>query len=107
MQFGPGVLTRSTRQFVARFHISACGASVQGALVYATAVPYNQFNVPAEATTDSSGWATITFNRQSGYPASSHQQLLAMFVRARKPGENVLAGISTRRLVSTHVDLSQ
>jgi hypothetical protein len=30
-----------------------------------------------------------------------------MFVRARKPGEAILGDISTRRLVSLHIDLNQ
>lgn len=105
MQFTPSVLGRGPERFTARFHISACssGASVQGALVYATAVPYNQINNAPEVTTDSSGWATISFHTMSGYPSSRHQQLLAMFVRARAPGGNLLGGVSTRRLVSIPV----
>jgi hypothetical protein len=103
MRFTPALATATTRTIVARFHVSVCGASTQGALVYATAVPYNQFSNAPEATTDSTGWATITFQSRAGYPASRHQQLIAFFVRARKPGESTLGGISTRRLVSMPV----
>ena len=74
-------------------------------IVYATATPYNQFAIPSEQRTDANGWAELRFQRLRGFPVSSKQQLIAMFVRARKPGGNLLGGISTRRLVSIRVDL--
>jgi hypothetical protein len=106
-QMSPSPAGRSTATLTVRFHVSCAGKSVQGALVYVTAVPYNQFSIPAEQRTGADGWATLTMNKQSGYPATKSQQLLVMFVRARKQGENVLAGISTRRLVSFKVDLTR
>ncbi len=105
-QVSPSVIGGSTQEIVARFRITACsGKPVQGALVYATAVPYNMFSVPPEAQTGSDGWAELRMNRQRGYPATPRQQLLVMFVRGREPGGNLLGGISTRRLVSFPVDL--
>jgi hypothetical protein len=86
---------------------STCGVGIQGASVYVTAVPYNQFSIPAEQPTNSNGWAELRFHRMSGFPVSSKQQLIAMFVRARKPSDSLLGGISTRRLVSIHVDLNR
>jgi hypothetical protein len=104
----PSVVGGSSQQLVVRFHVSACGGKpVQGALVFVTAVPYNQFSVPAETPTGSDGWAELQMNRLRGFPAANRQQLLVMFVRAREPGGNLLAGISTRRLVSFPVNLGR
>jgi len=103
-----GIVSGSTRQLVVRFHVSACnGRDVQGALVYVTAVPYQQFTIPPEIATASDGWASLTMTRLAGFPATPRQQLLVLFVRAREPAGNVLGGVSTRRLVSFRVDLSR
>ena len=105
-QVSPSVIVSSTDTIVARYRVTACnGKPVQGALVYVTAVPYNMFSVPPEATTGNDGWAELRMNRQRGFPATPRQQLLVMFVRARGPGGDLLGGISTRRLVSFPVDL--
>ena len=88
--------------------VTACGnRPVQGALVYAAAVPFNQFTVAPEAQSDANGSATLNEPQLSGYPASSRQQLLAVFLRARKTGEPQGQGVSTSRLVSFKVNLHQ
>src|SRR3954452_6946833 len=99
----PSTISFGTSTVYPRFHVTACGASVQGALIYVTAVPYNQFSIPNEAQTGADGWATLEMHRLSGFPATSKQQLLVMFVRARKSREPTLAGISSRRLISFRV----
>jgi hypothetical protein len=101
----PNVVRRSTQTITLRFRVTCRGRAVQGALVYATAVPFNQFTNSAEIPTGADGVAQLTMTQLSGFPAAARQQLLVIFVRARKPGENLLGGISTRRLVSFPVDL--
>jgi len=104
----PAVVGGSTQRVSLRVRISACnGKPVQGALVYVTAVPYNMFSVPPEATTGGDGVATLSMNRLRGYPATPRQQLLVFFIRARKQGESLLGGISSRRLVSVPVNLNR
>jgi len=70
-------------------------------------VPFNQFTIGPEQPTDGNGNVTIQMSRLGGFPAAGRQHLLVFFVRARKAGEPLLGGISTRRLVSTSVDLSR
>jgi hypothetical protein len=103
----PSVVSGGTASLTARFRVTACGGRpVQGALLFATAVPYNQFTT-REQPTGADGWATLQMNRLRGFPANpSHQQLLVMMTRARKPGDNLLGGVSTRRLISFPVNLS-
>ena len=102
-QVDPSTITFGTQSLTVRFHVKACGGSVQGALVYVTAVPYNMFSVPNEQATGADGWATLEMGRLSGFPATQKQQLLVMFARARKSDDPILTGISSRRLVSFRV----
>jgi hypothetical protein len=106
IQSSPGVITAGTHTFTVRFHVSdTCGDPVQGAQVYATGVPYNMISIPSQQQTDGSGNVSMQFSTLRGFPATPKQQLLVMFVRASKQGDPILAGISTRRLVSLHVNL--
>ena len=92
-----GAINNQTQSFSLQVRIgSTCGVNIQGASVYVTAVPYNQFDIPAEKLTGSDGTATLSFSRLSGFPASSKQQQLTLFIRATKPGEDILAGVSTQ-----------
>jgi MFS family permease len=59
----------------------------------------SDFAAANEQPTSADGWATLQFQALAGYPVSQKQQLLVMFVRARKAGENLLGGISTDRAV--------
>lgn len=102
----PSPITRTITTLQLRFHVSACnGRSIGNALVYAAAIPFQQFSTPAEVSTDSTGWATLTLQRMAGFPASSRQQILAVFSRARKSGESPLGGVTGSRLVSFPVHL--
>jgi hypothetical protein len=105
----PSPLTSGTQSFTLRVHITStqpCGGDVQGALVYGTGTPFNQFTI-TEQPTDSTGWASLTFNRLTNFPVNGKQGILAMFLRARKSGENVLGGVTGYRLVSVDVNLHQ
>lgn len=93
-------VTRSTQSIQLHITITACGGrGVQGASVFATAVPYNQFAV-GQGTTDATGRVVLTEARRSGFPASPHQRLLAVFARAWKQGEPVTGGVSSSRVVA-------
>jgi hypothetical protein len=102
----PKLVTLGTRRIQLHFKVTACGGRpVQGVTVFATPIPYNQFAGP-EQTTDAGGTVTVTERRRHGFPARKrHQHLLAVFVRAAKPGDPVLGGVSTRRTVAFRVNL--
>jgi uncharacterized protein YukE len=95
--FTPRVLMPGLQPFNATFHVvDTNGHPVTGALVYAVALPYGRIDTPPETPTDASGNATLTFTPLRKLAPRAH---VVFFVRARKQGEDVLAGVSTRRLV--------
>ena len=101
----PGRITRSTSSIQLKVLVTACnGRPVQGATVFGTPIPYEQFG-GKDATTDATGVATLTESRESRFPASGRQELLAVLMRASAPGQPLTGGISTRRVVSYPVSL--
>jgi hypothetical protein len=101
VQFSPNP-AQSRAAIVARFHVSDTrGFAISGALVYALGLPYGWIFPAGETTTDGSGWATITLQPTRNMPLRRGD--LVVFVRARKPGDDLLAGVSTRRLVQVGI----
>ena len=100
IQFVPSVIS-SNAPFVARFKVTESkGRTVSGALVYAIALPYGLIRPAGEVTTGADGVATITFTPSKALP---RRGAIQFFVRARKPGDNLLAGVSSRRLVQVTI----
>ena len=87
----------------ARFHVSDTrGFSISGAMVYVLGLPYGWTFAAPEQPTDSTGWATIQIRPTRNMPLRRGD--LVMFVRARKSGDSLLAGVSTRRLVQEPIE---
>jgi len=96
--FSPNPAT-TRAPIMARFHVSDTrGFSIAGALVYALGLPYGWTYASSEVATDTSGWATIALRPTANFPLH-RPGALVIFVRARKPGDNLLTGVSARRLV--------
>jgi hypothetical protein len=102
VEFQPPVV-RSRDPFTARFRVTDTrGFVVRGALVYMLGLPYGRIaNVPEQAS-GTDGWAAFQVQPTAKLPLVNGGALV-VFVRARKPGENLLAGVSTRRLVQVRL----
>lgn len=103
LDFRPNPLRSRSETIVARFRVADTrGYVIRGALVFAIPLPYGWTTQPAETTTGTDGWAEV---RMQAKPALPRKGAIVMFVRARKQGDSVLAGVSTRRLVQMLVDI--
>ena len=98
LQFTPTVL-RSRAPFTGRFRVTDTrGYVVRDAIVLVTGVPLGWITAPQEVTTNVDGFATIQLQPTTRLRLVRGGSMV-MFVRARKQGDDLLAGISTRRLV--------
>jgi hypothetical protein len=102
VQFIP-LFLRSRAPFTARFHVTdSQNHPVQGALVFVVGIPFGNTTTPPEQVTGADGWVTFTIRptfRLQLVPRGSQP----FFVRARKPTDRLIAGVSTRRLVNLSV----
>jgi hypothetical protein len=98
LQFTPSVL-RSRQPFTGRFRVTDTrGYVVRDAIVLVTGVPLGWITAPQEVQTNVDGYATIQLQPTTRLRLVRGGSMV-MFVRARKQGDDLLAGISTRRLV--------
>ena len=92
----------SRNAFVGRFRVTDTrGYVIRDALVYAIGLPYGWIRNAPEVVTGADGWAQITLIPTNLMPL--HRAAVVFFLRARKPGDNLLAGVSTRRLVQVRI----
>jgi hypothetical protein len=102
VQFAPFIL-RSHRRVLVRFRVSdSQNHPVQGALVFLVGIPFGNTTTPPELATGPDG--TVTFvvrpTKRLKLRGTGSQPF---FVRARKPGERMIGGVSTRRLVNLSI----
>jgi hypothetical protein len=104
VQWNPRRVRSRAVPLVLRVHVVEAngGRSVSGALVKAIGVPFNRLSAARESVTRGDGWATIVFRVRPTFELR-RGNFVVVFLRARKPGEPVLGGVSTRRLVSVRV----
>jgi hypothetical protein len=102
VQFSPNPIGVSTPSIQVRVRVQDTrGFFVSGALVFVRPTPL--VTTGAEVTTDNEGWATATLRPRRNYGIIRFQDNLQIFVRARKSGEPLFAGVSGRRLVQVRI----
>jgi hypothetical protein len=97
VRFTPAVVRSRRAPVSVRVHVvDTRGFWVRGALVFARSTPLVT-STPPEQVTNQSGYATLTMFPRATFPLKRgfHVQF---FLRTRKEGDSLLAGISSRRL---------
>jgi hypothetical protein len=97
VRFTPSPVRSQTEPIQVRVHISDTrGYYIRGALVFVRSTPLVT-TAPPETATELDGWVTLTTQPRLEFPVKRGFSV-QFFVRARKAGENLLAGVSSRRL---------
>jgi hypothetical protein len=102
--FSPSPIRSATAPITVRVKVmDTRGRTISGALVFLRSTPVVT-TTPPETATGADGFATFTITPERDFRIVFRPGYnLQFFVRARKPGENVLAGVSTRRLVQVRL----
>jgi hypothetical protein len=104
VRFSPNPLRSRFSAFTVRVRVlDTRGRNVSGALVFLRSTPVVT-TTPPERETGGDGWVTFTVQPERDFRIVFRRGYnLQFFVRARKPGDNPLAGVSTRRLVQVGI----
>jgi hypothetical protein len=103
VRFNPNPIRSSTRSIQVRVRVrDTRNFLVSGALVFVRSTPLVTTS-SGEATSGNDGWATVTLHARSNYGIIRFQDNLQIFVRARKAGDPLFAGVSGRRLVQVRI----
>jgi hypothetical protein len=103
VQFSPNPIRLSTRAINVRVRVlEQSGRPVSGALVFVRSTPLVTSS-SGEVATGNDGVATVRLVPRSNYGIIRFQDNLQIFVRARKAGEGLQAGVSSRRLVQVRI----
>jgi hypothetical protein len=103
VRFTPNPIRLSTRAIDVRVTVlEQSGRPVSGALVFVRSTPLVTTSA-GEVTTGNDGVATVRLLPRSNYGIIRFQDNLQIFVRARKAGEDLQAGVSSRRLVQVSI----
>jgi protocatechuate 3,4-dioxygenase beta subunit len=97
VRFSPSLVASRGQPLAIRVHVSDTrGYVVRGALVFVRSTPLVT-STPLEQTTDQAGYVTLTALPKQTFPLKRGYHV-QFFIRARKEGESLLAGVSSRRL---------
>jgi hypothetical protein len=98
VEFTPNPVRSRQRMLALRVHVvDTRGYAVRDALVFGRATPLLT-SAPGEQRTGRDGWATLRMKPLASFPLQKGRSV-QFWLRTRKQGENVLAGVSNRRLV--------